>query len=217
VGLLSSTGRGFCASYTQRVRRDRLILEAAEEQFYARSFDGVGVAAIGAQAGVTPSAIYRHFQSKDEILAVLLEHAIDALQKHTSKTFDNPQELLAYLIAGQVDFAVAHQRLAAIWTRERYALVEPYRQQVERRHRVHIDRWVDCLEACYPGRSRPDVLAVVRALQALIVSDSSRPQGAQRSRHLREMLIGIATTAVAGLATKESVQSTQIPAPESRG
>lgn len=200
------------ASYTWPVRRDRLILEAAEEQFYARSFDGVGVASIGAQAGVTPSAIYRHFESKDEILAVLLEHAIDALLKHTSKTFADPHEQLTYLISGQVEFALTHERLAAIWTRERHALVDPYRQQVERRHRVHFDRWVDCLKACYPGRSRSEVTTVARAIQAVTVSDGTRPPGAQRSGNLKDVLTAAATCAVRALESSGK-KSAKTPAP----
>ena len=49
--------------------RGNQILEAAEELFYERGFDGVGVDAIAEKAGITGGGIYRHFSGKGEILA----------------------------------------------------------------------------------------------------------------------------------------------------
>ncbi|WP_280783381.1 TetR/AcrR family transcriptional regulator [Rhodococcus opacus] len=179
--------------------RDRLILEAAEEQFYERSFDGVGVAAIGARAGVSPSAIYRHFESKDEILAVLFDEAMDALQRHTADVHPDPKEELAYLIAGHAEFALTHVRLAAIWTRERRALAEPYRRRVQRRQKQYIDRWIECLGACYPGWRRSDLAVITRAVLAMMTSDGTRPSAVPRSAHLKELLVSAATNAVQAL------------------
>jgi AcrR family transcriptional regulator len=193
--------------YDSQVSTDQLILEAAEEQFYERSFDGVGVAAIGARAGVTPSAIYRHFESKDEILAVLFDHAIDALQRLTALEHADPKEEMAYLIAGHVEFALSHQRLAAIWTREGHALVDPYRRRVQRRQKQYVDRWIDCLDQNYPGWRRPDLVAVVRAVHAILTSDGTRPSTSPRSAVIKELLISAATNAVETLARPEQVRS----------
>ena len=178
---------------------DQLILAAAEEQFYKRSFDSVGVASLGAQAGVSASAIYRHFESKDEILAVLFDQALDALQRFTAKEFDDPQEELRYLIAGHADFALEHERLAAIWMREQHALADPYRRRVQRRQKQYIDRWLECLDKCYPGRRRSDLTAVVRAVHAIMTSDGTRPTGAPRSPILKSLLTSAAEHAVLAL------------------
>ena len=48
-------------------RRD-LILEAAIELFRAKGFDATGIDEIGAAAGVTGPAVYRHYESKQDIL-----------------------------------------------------------------------------------------------------------------------------------------------------
>jgi AcrR family transcriptional regulator len=189
------------------MRRELLILEAAEQQFYERSFDGVGVAAIGAQAGVTPSAIYRHFESKGEILAVLFDQAIDALMQHTSDTFNDPAEELEYLISGHAEFAVTHARLAAIWTREQHALEEPYRRRVRRRQKQYVDRWIDVLNACYPGWTKPDIQTMVRALHAIMTSDGTRPAQVKRSANLKELLIATATNAVRALERRDEIIS----------
>ncbi|WNG42494.1 TetR/AcrR family transcriptional regulator [Archangium minus] len=45
------------------------ILEAAEELFYREGIRGVGVEAIAARAETTKMALYRHFESKDALVA----------------------------------------------------------------------------------------------------------------------------------------------------
>ena len=185
------------------MRTDELILAAAEDQFYERSFDGTGVAALGAQAGVSPSAIYRHFESKDEILAVLFDRAIDALQRLTGDQFDDPQEELRYLIAGHAEFSLDHGRLAAIWMREQHALADPYKRRVQRRQKQYIDRWVRCLDQCYPGWRRSDLTAVVRAVHAIMTSDGTRPNNAPRSPMLKSLVTSAATHAVRALERSE--------------
>lgn len=185
--------------YTAGMRTERLILDTAENQFFERSFDGVGVAAIAAGAGVTPSAIYRHFESKDEILAVLFDQAIDALLKHTADEHEDPRDELEYLIRGHLDFSMEREKLSAIWVRESRSLVEPYRRRVQRRQRQYIDRWVDCLDACYAGSKRADILAVVRAVHAILMSDAVRPPSSSRSPSLKALLTAAALNAVAAL------------------
>jgi AcrR family transcriptional regulator len=59
--------------------RKQEILAAAEKLFHERRFDATGIDAIAEEAGITGGAIYRHFGGKNEILAVLLDQAIDAV------------------------------------------------------------------------------------------------------------------------------------------
>ena len=52
-----------------------------------RGFHAVGIADIGAAAGVSGSAIYRHFRSKQEILAALLDPVVDGLLAGASRSW----------------------------------------------------------------------------------------------------------------------------------
>jgi AcrR family transcriptional regulator len=183
----------------RRISRYEAILEAAEIEFYERSFDGVGVAAIGARAGITPSAIYRHFESKDEILATLFDRAIDALLVRTAAELDDPFEELEYLVRGHVEFSLSVYRLNAVWIREQHALAEPYQRRVQRRQKSYIDRWVACLDACYPGNKTSDIAAVVRAAHAVITSDGTRPAAAPRSPNIKQILVSSTLRAVGAL------------------
>ena len=51
----------------------RRILEAAYDLFYAEGFGRVGIDRIAAQAQVTKRTLYYHFDSKDALLAAVLE------------------------------------------------------------------------------------------------------------------------------------------------
>src|SRR3954470_1711295 len=61
-----------------RERRERL-LNAAARLVAERGFHSVGIIEIGAAAGVTGSAIYRHFKSKGDLLVALFERVVDNL------------------------------------------------------------------------------------------------------------------------------------------
>jgi AcrR family transcriptional regulator len=48
------------------------ILDAAEELFYVRGVDGTGVDAISERSGVSKSTLYRHFRTKEDLVAAYL-------------------------------------------------------------------------------------------------------------------------------------------------
>jgi AcrR family transcriptional regulator len=59
-------------------RRQR-ILDAAADLVAARGYHEVGMTDIGAAAGITGSAIYRHFDGKSGVLVTMFERVIDEL------------------------------------------------------------------------------------------------------------------------------------------
>jgi AcrR family transcriptional regulator len=67
----AATGRG--------AERRRAIVAAAAELFAQRGYPAVGMDDIGAAAGVTGPAIYRHFDSKAAVLAAVFDGIIDAV------------------------------------------------------------------------------------------------------------------------------------------
>ena len=91
--------------------RDEKILAAAEKLFFERSFDGVGVDEIGKVAGTTGSAIYRHFPSKDAILAALFDKTLDTILVRLGEPDDDPTAELNKLVRAFVGLAKSHERL----------------------------------------------------------------------------------------------------------
>jgi AcrR family transcriptional regulator len=62
------------ASPVQRSPRDR-ILDTASELFYRDGYQAVGIDTIVERSGVAKMTLYRHFPSKDDLIAAYLERA----------------------------------------------------------------------------------------------------------------------------------------------
>ncbi|TGD87540.1 TetR/AcrR family transcriptional regulator [Mycolicibacterium sp. CH28] len=179
--------------------RDEQILTAAEKLFFERSFDGVGVDEIGKVAGTSGSAIYRHFPGKDAILAALFDKVLDTLLVKIGEPADDPAEDLEKLLRGFVTVARSHERLVAIWLREQRSLAERYRRDHDRRHRRITERWVGCLQRCYPGRSADDLMTATRGVQLLLLSEALRPPGGRRAKDVEDLLVEMASASLTAL------------------
>jgi AcrR family transcriptional regulator len=171
------------------VTRDEQILAAAEKLFFERSFDGVGVDEIGKVAGTSGSAIYRHFPSKDAILAALFDKVLDTLLARVGEADEDPVADLEKLLRAFVSLVKSHERLVAIWLREQRSLAERYRREHDRRHRRITERWVTCLQRCYPDRSTDELTTATRGVQLLLLSEALRPPGGRRAKQAEELLV----------------------------
>jgi AcrR family transcriptional regulator len=181
------------------VTRDEQILAAAEKLFFERSFDGVGVDEIGKVAGTSGSAIYRHFPSKDAILAALFDKVLDTLLVRIGEPDEDPSADLEKLLRGFVGLARSHERLVAIWLREQRSLADRYRRDHDRRQRRITERWVSCLQRCYPGRSTDDAITATRGLQLLLLSEALRPPSGRRAKRAEDLLVEMALASLAAL------------------
>ena len=59
--------------------RRQQILDIAAELFAQKGFHGVSIAELGAACGFSGPALYRHFRSKDAVLAEMLVSISDEL------------------------------------------------------------------------------------------------------------------------------------------
>jgi AcrR family transcriptional regulator len=171
------------------VTRDEQILAAAEKLFFERSFDGIGVDEIGNVAGTSGSAIYRHFPSKDSILAALFDKVLDTLLTRIGEPDDDPEVDLERLVRAFVSLAKSHQRLVSIWLREHRSLAEQYRRDHDRRRRRVTERWVKCLQRNFPDRSADELVTATRGVELLLLSDAMRPSGGRRAKDAEEVLV----------------------------
>jgi AcrR family transcriptional regulator len=184
--------------------RSEKILRTAMHLFHERGFDGVGVDLIGEKAGVSGPAIYRYFSGKDEILMTLLDEAIDRVLMSTGGQFDDPREELEHLVRGHVQRALEERELMSVWTRERNSIPKAYRTRLSARIKRYIDRWVDCLNVCYPDHTRDALNAAVHATHGLIDSTSIWPEKALRTAGLAELLTGMALQSLEWLGSDAS-------------
>lgn len=181
--------------------RDEQILGAAERLFFERSFDGVGVDEIGKAAGTSGSAIYRHFPSKDAILAALFDKVLDTILARVGEPVADPDADLEHLLRAFAQLATSHERLVAIWLREQRSLARRYRRDHDRRQRWVTQRWVRCLQRRYPHRSVDELTTATRGVQLLLFSEALRPPGGRRADAAEDLLVAL------GLASLRSLEA----------
>jgi AcrR family transcriptional regulator len=182
--------------------------------FHERGFDGVGVDLIGERAGMSGPAIYRYFSGKDEILITLVDEAIDRVLMSTGGEFDNPRDELEHLIRGHVQRALEERELMSVWTRERNSLPKQYRSRLRSRINRYIDRWADCLDACYPGNSRDVLVSAVHATHGLIDSTAFWPAQSLKLPALDDVLTGMSLASLEWLAQNSQQAATGKRAPK---
>src|SRR3954454_4035815 len=126
---------------TDQLPRREQILATAAELFAARGFHGVSVADIGAACGISGPALYKHFPSKDAVLAEMLvsisEQLLSVGQKRSDGAAD-PEAALTALIDWHVDFALRHRPLIVVQDRDWESLPAEAREQVRALQREYV-------------------------------------------------------------------------------
>src|SRR5215218_681747 len=127
-----------------RPSRREQILRAAAQLFAERGSRAVGVDDVGAAVGVTGPAIYRHFASKDAMLAEMLLRISERLLAGGNEcvaTSTDPAAQLRALVAFHVDFALANPALITVQDRDLGSLTAGDAAQVRRLQRRYVETW----------------------------------------------------------------------------
>lgn len=139
------------------------ILETAQRLFYRDGFRAVGIDTIIAEAGVAKMSLYRHFPSKDDLIAAYLEesnrqfwHWIDG----ATADVQDPAERLITMFAAIEKLATSPQCLGCTFqgTAAEFPDRDHPGHQVARAHKENVrDRFADL--ARQAGLGAPDRLA----------------------------------------------------------
>ncbi|MGC8470780.1 MAG: TetR/AcrR family transcriptional regulator [Acidimicrobiales bacterium] len=129
--------------------RRQQILRCAAQLFASRGFHGVSVDDLGAAAGVTGPALYRHFRSKDDILSELLvstsEHLLEGGRRRVEGAQD-PRRALDALIEFHVAFALDEPNVITVHQRELSSLPPRARRTVRALQHEYVLVWADVVE-----------------------------------------------------------------------
>jgi AcrR family transcriptional regulator len=182
-------------------RRQR-ILTAAADLVAARGYHEVGMTDIGAAAGITGPAIYRHFGGKSDVLVTMFDAVIDELLAGAAAIVHRdagPAEALRALIAGQLTFVVRDRTLAQVYYYEIANLPGEDRRRLRRKQRRYLDQWVRQLALARPGAPEPElrglVHAAIGAIQSVLQYHSALP-----ATELSKLIAGCAEQILLGHA-----------------
>ncbi|MFY9335006.1 MAG: TetR/AcrR family transcriptional regulator [Mycobacterium sp.] len=172
---LTSRGR-------QKSDRRSQLLTAAEHLIAERGFLAVRLEDIGAAAGVSGPAIYRHFTGKEALLVELLTgvstrlleggQAVVAQAPGASAALDG-------LVEFHLDFALGEPDLIRIQDRDLANLPAAAQRQVRRAQRRYVEIWVGVLREVYPSLDEDRARVMAHAAFGLM---NSTPHSLRRPR-----------------------------------
>ena len=139
-------------------RRDE-ILEVAAELFAERGFRGVSVAELGAACGFSGPALYRHFRSKDAVLAAMLVGTSEELLAVAQEIVARGEETAATvreLIAWHTTFATDNADIITVQDRDWSALPTEAREKVRDLQRAYVELWAKQVRRHRAEHDRPD-------------------------------------------------------------
>lgn len=158
----------------------------------------MGVDELGTRAGLSGPSIYRHFSGKDEILATLLNEAMDELLAATRPTGEDPDAELWRALRHHIDFALANRQLVTLYQREVRSLAEPWSKSFAGRRGQYTRSWEALIAGCLPALSPGTVAATTQACLGTVFSVASWPERALAAPDVREMLLELVLHGVYG-------------------
>ena len=185
---------------TAKADRRQRYLDAAAELFAARGYAGVSIEELGAAAGVSGPALYRHFRGKEDVLAELLVSASERLLEGATAAIAagaDAASTLADLVAFHADFAIAERDVIRVQDRELVHLGEEPSRRVRSLQRRYVEAWADVLVAARPGLARDEAVVRLHAVFGLLNATPTTP-GLEAMRDPVGLLAGMALAALSG-------------------
>ena len=178
-------------------RRDE-ILGAAVRLFHEKGYHSTGMDDIGAAAGITGPAIYRHFKSKEDLLETLMSERSHAALERAGEIVaeaEAPADALNGLVRLYVETLLDNPALAFVGLYERRTLRGETRAAIERVERLHAETWVAALRQVRPELSEAEARVMVSAANGLAVMAATFKSGLEREV-LLPLIVDMMTTAL---------------------
>lgn len=160
-----------------KAQRREAIVTAATRLFASEGFASVSITEVGAGAGVSGPAVYRHFDSKEALLSELLvgisqrlSDRADSIVDQAQRTGEDARLTLRALIDYHLTFTTREPELIRIQDRDLSALPPDARRTVRRLQRSYIQRWVSVVRAVHPTLSEAQATVRVQAVFGLLNS-----------------------------------------------
>ena len=169
-------------------------MASAAQLFRERGFRATSLDDIGAAAGVSGPAIYRHFKNKHELLSLLIEQAAIEWREKVSEVLNEnapPLVTLEHLIDAAVALQLDSGNLREVYRHEMHLLDDDDRRRLARIDRVTTAEWVHLLCEVQPDLTDEEARAAVVMVDGLLRSTSLLNMERERlTRVMKEMAMG---------------------------
>ena len=153
--------------------RRQQLLDLAAPLMATRGFHGMSVGDLGAAAGITAPALYRHFPSKQALLGALLTDISERLlaggETCVAESSD-PADALERLVRRHVAFATSRPDLIRVQDRDFYSMSVDDQHAVRRLQRRYVEVWVRQVLAAHTAYDEDSVRAGIHAMFGLLNS-----------------------------------------------
>ncbi len=157
--------------------RREAIVAAAAELFAENGYAAVGMDDIGAAAGVTGPAIYRHFEAKAAVLTEVFDRIISTVDTDIDPGDDvpgaspadaEPAERLRRQVERYAAGVSRQRQLMAVFVREVHHLPPDHRDRLRDRQRALVGRWRRLLAGAHPDWSTEEVRTAVHGVFGML-------------------------------------------------
>ncbi|MFD7453878.1 TetR/AcrR family transcriptional regulator [Kitasatospora sp. NPDC059827] len=185
-----------------QARREEL-LAAAVRLFHQRGFDNVSTDQLGAAVGISGPSVYRHFDSKAQLLAASLVRSRERLRHEVDGAISaaaGPAEALAAGLGAYVDFALRNGDYLGAMLSETERLAPPDRRAAVDFRRDFLRTWVGLLRQVRPEYDAVTARIRVHALFSLVNDGvrnrpySARPDLGDCLRRIGRAVLGVETS-----------------------
>lgn len=181
-----------------KAKRTAALLDAAARLFAEKGYLGTSIEDLGAAAGVTGPALYKHFSGKPAILAAILIEASSGLFEGGKSVLSGRigRAALEGLVDFHVEFALSNPDVIQVQDRELGQLEESDRHEVRTLQRRYVELWVEVLSGLNPETETEVLRSRAHAVFGLLNSTPHSGQALDRQT-LRSELARMALAALA--------------------
>lgn len=142
-----------CTVFTMSEQRDKILAHACD-LYLAEGLDGFSMRKLARSVGVTAPALYRHFESREHVLADVVREAYREFTAYLHRALEGrtPEDRLRRAGEGYLAFALEHPRWYTIvfTAPERFGqdrLPDDIEAQGCAIHQFWVDRLRECMDA----------------------------------------------------------------------
>lgn len=189
------------ARQTEKARTRQRYLAQAARLFSEKGFHAVSIEALGAAVGVSGPALYRHFASKEDMLAEILlstsERLLTGMESICAAPETSASDVLVRLIDFHLDFALTSREVIRLQDRELATLPVEVNRKVRQLQRRYLDGWAELVLAVRPGLSIEESRVLMHAVFGILNSTAHNTDLApvDATRHV----LGAAAQAAIGI------------------